>query len=143
MIAVDTQILVYAFRAESDFHQKSLRVLKDLAESGDTWAIPWSCFHEFINIATHPKIYSPPATIDDALRAIDEWKKSETLIFLAENEEYYQVISKIAKEVNTRGPLIHDVRIASVCIANNIKRLWTIDRDFSRFPMLKTENPLI
>lgn len=42
-----------------------------------------------------------------------------------------------------RGALIHDARIAACCLTGGVGELWTVDRDFSRFPALKTRNPLI
>jgi predicted nucleic acid-binding protein len=33
--------------------------------------------------------------------------------------------------------------VAAICLHNGISMLWTADRDFSRFPELKTSNPLI
>jgi predicted nucleic acid-binding protein len=41
------------------------------------------------------------------------------------------------------GPLVHDARIAALCLSHGIRELWTADRDFSRFPRLKTANPLV
>ena len=63
MIAVDTNILVYAHREESPFHEKALDCITELAEGRASWAIPWPCVHEFFSIATHPRIYDPPSPI--------------------------------------------------------------------------------
>lgn len=63
MIAVDTNILVYAHCEESPFHKKTLACITDLSEGRASWAIPWPCIHEFFSIATHPRIYDPPSPI--------------------------------------------------------------------------------
>lgn len=60
MIAVDTNILVYAHREDSDFHKEALNALLLLAGGSRLWGIPWPCVHEFVSIVTHPSIYSPP-----------------------------------------------------------------------------------
>jgi predicted nucleic acid-binding protein len=49
----------------------------------------------------------------------------------------------LAMKSKTTGPKIHDARIASCCLTNGVNELWTIDRDFSRFPELRTKNPLL
>jgi predicted nucleic acid-binding protein len=41
------------------------------------------------------------------------------------------------------GPRIHDARIAALCIQHGVDEIWTADRDFSRFPGIKTRNPLL
>src|ERR1035437_8776839 len=48
MIAVDTNILVSAHRADSPWHRAADHCLAELAESGKPWAIPWPCMHEFL-----------------------------------------------------------------------------------------------
>ena len=37
---------------------------------------------------------------------------------------------------------VYDARIAAVCLAHGVEELWTADRDFGRFPSLRTRNPL-
>ncbi len=41
------------------------------------------------------------------------------------------------------GPVVHDARVAGLCLAHGVRELWTADRDFARFPALKVRNPLI
>jgi len=41
------------------------------------------------------------------------------------------------------GPMTHDARVAAICIQHGVTTLYTRDRDFSRFPELKTVNPLV
>ena len=55
MIAVDTQILVFAHREDSPFHPAALAALTELAEGAAPWALPWPVVHEFLAIATHPR----------------------------------------------------------------------------------------
>ena len=52
MIAVDTNLLVYAHRRESDLHEAAYAVLRSLAEGDMGWAIPWPCCYEFFSIVT-------------------------------------------------------------------------------------------
>src|SRR5215831_7831911 len=56
LIAVDTNILVYSHRPESPFHPAAKKLIEELRRSAALWAIPWPCLHEFVAVATHPKI---------------------------------------------------------------------------------------
>ena len=56
MIAIDTNILVYAHREVSEWHEAASTRVAELAEGRGAWAIPWPCIHEFPAIASHPKI---------------------------------------------------------------------------------------
>ena len=60
MIAIDTNILVYAHRQDASFHSAALACVNRCATSREPWALPWPCLHEFFAISTHPRIYNPP-----------------------------------------------------------------------------------
>jgi uncharacterized protein len=142
MIAVDTNILVYAHREDAPFHAAALRSLTDLAEGRTPWAIPWPCVHEFLAIVTHPRIYDPPTPITLALKQVDAWHESPTLLLLAEADEYWPLLRSLATAGKIIGARIHDARVAALCRQHGIRELWSADRDFSRFPDLAVVNPL-
>ena len=143
MIALDTNILVYAHRQDSTFHTVALDTLERLGNSFSPWAIPWPCLHEFLSIATHPRIYSPPTPIDTALAFLENWLQSKSLLLLSEGETYFGQLASLASRAKLAGPKVHDARIAALCLAHGVEVLYTADRDFSSFPDLKTRNPLI
>ncbi len=142
MIAVDTNLIVYALREDSPFHATARRVLTELAESGKRWGLPWPCVHEFIAIATHRKIYTPPTPLPLALRAVRVWLESPQCEALAESHGYWPKLEELSLKAKLQGALIHDARIAALCLHHGVTEFWTCDRDFSRFPSLKTRNPL-
>ncbi len=143
MIAVDTNILVYAHRKDSDFHVRARACLADLARGNSTWAIPWSCVHEFFAIVTHPRIYAPPSTQAQAIAEIESWLASPSCQLLAEDEGYWPLLSDNLQNGVIAGPQVHDARIASICVLHGVRELLSADRDFSRFARLKTRNPLV
>jgi uncharacterized protein len=143
MIAIDTNILVYAHREESDWHGPAFGKLKAIAEGKASWAIPWPCIHEFLAIVTHPKIFAPPTPIAIAVAQVEAWIESPSLVLLAESAGYWHRLRETVKTGRIAGPQIHDARIAALCLEHGITELWTADRDFNRFPALVVKNPLI
>lgn len=143
MIAIDTNLLVYAHREDSPWHEKSLARVTGLADSGSPWAIPWPCVHEFLAIVTHQKIYDPPTPLATALATIEAWLASPGLRLLGEGPGYFEKLTAQATAGMIKGPKIHDARIAAICLHHRVKKLWSADRDFSSFPQLACENPLI
>lgn len=141
MIAVDTNILVYAHREDSEFHDESLNALMGLAEGSRRWGIPWPCIHEFIAITTHPAIYQPPTPIESALQAMQVWIESPMCRLIGEGPGYFARLKELSLKAKTKGSIVHDARIAAICLYNGVTELWTMDRDFSRFGALKTVNP--
>jgi predicted nucleic acid-binding protein len=89
MIAVDTNLLVYAHREDSQWHDAALIKITELAEAKSPWAIPWPCIHEFLAIVTHPRIYSPPTPLAAAINQIEAWFESPSLVLLAKTEGYW------------------------------------------------------
>ena len=143
MIAVDTNILVYAHREDSEFHTAALAALTDLAENNRRWAIPWPCIHGFLAISTHPRIYSPPTPLETACAAIDVWLSTPSCQPIGEGPGYFQELTRLAVAGKIKGPMIHDARIAALCIHHAVKELWSADRDFSRYRSFKIVNPLL
>jgi toxin-antitoxin system PIN domain toxin len=142
MIAVDTNILVYSHRASSQFHPAAKAAVESLRESERPWAIPWPCILEFIAITTHPKIYIPPSTLDEAFGAISSWLGGNNLHFLSESDGMFEKLREIATTAQIKGARIYDARIAAICLHHGVTELWTADRDFSAFPKLAVRNPL-
>ena len=143
MIAVDTNLLVYAHREDSPWHQAALRVLTELAEGPAQWAIPWPCVHEFLAVVTHPRIYRPPTPLEIAVKAVRAWMESPTLRFLGESADHLDRLEELLLAAKAAGPVIHDARIAALCLSHGVRQLWSADRDFSRFPAVKIKNPLV
>ncbi|MFA5206344.1 MAG: TA system VapC family ribonuclease toxin [Lentisphaeria bacterium] len=143
MIAVDTNLLVYAHREDAPWHQEAMRVLAKLAEGPAPWAVPWPCVHEFLAIVTHPKIYRPPTPMGIAIKAVRAWMASPTLRLLGEGAGHLDQLEKLVLAAKAVGPMVHDARIAALCLNHGVRQFWSADRDFSRFPALKIRNPLI
>ena len=143
MIGVDTNLLVYAHREDSPWHQAAAALVTGLAEGRPQWAIPWPCLHEFLAIVTHPRIYQPPTPLTKALEQVDAWLESPSLSVIAEGEGYWVVLRSALKTGRVTGPRVHDGRVAALCQHHGVDELWTADRDFGRFPDLATRNPLV
>ncbi len=142
MIAVDSNILVYAHREDSPWHDAADECVRTLAEGRAAWAIPWPCLHEFLAVATHPRIYAPPTPLDLAVDQVEAWLGSPSLVLLGEGAGHWTRLSALVRGGQAAGPKVHDARIAAICLEHGIEELWTIDRDFSRFPALRVRNPL-
>lgn len=143
MIAFDTNILIHAHRAESPFHQAAFAAVKRAAEGTAPWAITWSNLHEFLAIVTHAKIFKQPTPTEQALAQVQAWRDSPSLVVLGEEESYWSILTAIVMRGQVSGPRIHDARVAALCLLHQVEVLYTADRDFSRFPNLKTANPLL
>ncbi len=143
MIAVDTNILVYAHRADTHWHRIAARAVAVLAEAAAEWAIPWPCLHEFLAVVTHPRIFKTPTPLEQALDQIDAWLESPSLVVLSETDGHMDALRDAVLSSRAAGARIHDARVVALCESHGVRELWTADRDFSSFPSVKTRNPLV
>ena len=143
MIAVDTNVLVFAHRQDSPWHDKAWSALVSLAEGRAAWAIPWPCVHEFLAIVTHPRIYDPPTPLAAAIDQVEAWLEAPGLVLLAEVDDYWPNLRSLLTGGRVTGGRVHDARVAALCRQHGVRELWTADRDFGRFPDVPVRNPLI
>lgn len=133
MIAVDTNILLYAHRGESSDHAQALAAVRRLAGGATPWAIPVFVLGEFLRVATHPRVYSPPSTTAEALAVIDALLASPTVRLLAPGDRFWAILREVIADAKARGNLVFDAQIVAACREHGVTSLLTEDRDFGRF----------
>ncbi len=143
MIALDSNLLIYAHRHDSPWHARARELVDEQLNGRALWAIPWPCLYEFYGIVTHPRIYRPPTSPEIARKAISTWLESPTLTLLAEGAGHWRVLEPLLARGAVAGARAHDAKIAALCLDHGVAELWSADRDFSRFPALRVRNPLI
>ncbi len=136
MIAVDTNILVYAHRAELPQHDRARRRLIALAEGAEQWAIPVFCLGEFLRVITHPRLFDPPFTTDEACEALTRILRSPSVVVLLPGERFSPLLLQTVAEADAGGNLVFDAQIAALCLEVGVSALLTEDRDFARFASL-------
>jgi uncharacterized protein len=143
VIAVDTNLLVYAHRPEMPRHERARGVLTGLVSQTTLWALPWPCAHEFYAVVTNPWIFQTPAKPAEALAFLEALAANDSLRFISEGTRHLELLGSLAQAADLAGGAIHDARVAAICLGHGITQLWSADRDFSRFPALRVVNPLI
>jgi predicted nucleic acid-binding protein len=122
-------------------HVAAVAAVRVLAEGGQPWAIAWPSIHEFFAVVTHAH-FRPPSPPRLALQAIRNFIASPSVRLIGEGVGHLDWLARFVGRGGVHGAMIHDARIAAICLAHGVNELWTVDRDFSRFPELKTHNPL-
>lgn len=143
MVAFDTNVLVYAHRREPPEHETARNLVRAMVvEDAAPCAIPWPCVYEFFSVVTNPRIWKDEASTPDlAWAQLSAWFGAPNLRLIGETEEFTELLGSFARRARVRGPVIHDARVAAICIAHGVEKLLTRDRDFSLFPELTIENP--
>ena len=136
MIAVDTNVLIYAHRGETDRHTLALERLSELAQGRTPWALPIFCLAEFTRVVTHLRVFDPPTRLDVALDFLERLVQIPSARLLLPTDEFPAVFADVSRSANVRGNLVFDAQIAAVCAEHGVREILTADRDFSRFDVL-------
>lgn len=139
MIALDTNLLVYAHRPEMADHEGARTALEALRSA---WALPWPVAHEFVRVVTEPRWFNDPTPLERALQTVDALLESGGGSPIGEPTGHWSRLTELTLAGRADRTRVYDARIAAVCLAHGVEELWTADRDFGRFPSLRTRNPL-
>jgi len=143
VIAVDTNILVYAHRRDSEWHAQASVVVAEIAEGAAPWGIAWPCLHEFLAVVTNPRIYKPPTPLSNAIDQVEIWLESPSLRLLQELHGHWDELKKLLVSGRIAGGAVHDARIAAIYLENGVREIWSADRDFGRMAGIVVRNPLV
>ena len=140
MIAVDTNILVYAIQPTSPYHSAALAQLDALERGSSEWGIPLSCMAEFISVVTNPvRLQKEALTIDEAVFESEEFTSRENAKLLLPMDNFHETYSRLLRESRATSGQVFDVQIAAICIDHSVTRLITEDQGFPQIAELKLE----
>jgi uncharacterized protein len=143
MIAIDTNILVYAYAPRFTQHVGARAAIEVLMASGKPWAIPWPCVHEFIAVVSNRKWHADAPSMAQLIEHVDAWQSAPGLRFLGIGPEHWLHLRYVLERSDVNGGAVHDARIVAVCLEAGVSEIWSADRDFSRFPGVRIHNPLV
>jgi toxin-antitoxin system PIN domain toxin len=142
MIAIDSNLLIYAHRSDFPEHVPALALVRKVFEGRTNFGLPWPCLHEFYRVVTEPRLPIKPSSPLEALGAIRAWCAAPRCQLLSEGPAYLHHLAALVEANEPLGAMIHDAKIAAICLSHRVTELWSADRDFSRFPQLSVRNPL-
>jgi toxin-antitoxin system PIN domain toxin len=140
MIAIDTNLLVYAHRSGTPEHAAARRALERAAAAPRGWGMTQASAVEFLAVVTHPAD-SRPSTVDEARRFLqaladagcETWRAGPSLL---------PALMARADELGIAGPRVFDLQIALTAVEHGASELWTHDARFVRVPGLPVHDPL-
>ena len=143
MIAVDTNVLVYAADADSPFHMPCRDWLERQRARPDAWYTTWPILYEFLRVTTHPRVMRRPWGAAAAWEFVTALLASPVIDVLVATQRHADVAGEVLSELpHLAGNLIHDAHTAILMREHGIARICTRDTDFNRFPFLEVIDPL-
>ncbi len=143
MVLLDTSVLVHAADEGASEHEACRALLERLRRGVLPWYATWGILYEFLRVVTHPGVFGKPWRAGDAWRFAEALLASPRLTLLTATPRHAETLSLTFREIpDLRGNLLHDAHTAVRMREHGIRRIYTRDADFNRFPFLEVVDPL-
>ena len=140
MILADLNILIYAFRSDSQDHARYRRWLESVINGPEAYGVSPQILCSFVRITTHPRIYARPSRLEDALAFARVLQEQPQAMLVAPREDHWMIFEELCRESAARGNLIQDAWFAALAIESGCEWI-TVDRDYARFKGLRWRPP--
>lgn len=94
-----------------------------------------------MRVATHPRIFAPPAPIEQALEFATALRTQPNAVIMSPGPRHWGIFERLCRAAGAKGNLVADAYLAALAIESGSEWITT-DRDFSRFPGLRWRHPL-
>lgn len=142
MILPDLNILLYAYDADSPFHEDAKEWLENALSESEPVALSWHTIIGFLRIGTNPRVFKMPLTVTEAIEIVEEWLACPVVKIALPTTRHWEILQDMLQTGQAAGNLISDAHLAALAIEKGAS-LVTTDKDFARFGnRLKTINPL-
>lgn len=141
MILVDVNLLVYARFSAYPEHPLAHTWLDERLNDRQGVGLPWESLVAFVRLATNPRIFPRPLTMDQAWEQVDAWLALPNVWVPGPTERHRQTLGSLVRGQGLTSRLVMDAHLAAIAIDHRLV-LCSADRDFTRFKGLRFDNPL-
>jgi hypothetical protein len=141
MIAIDTNLLVYAHRARTPQHRRARTAIESAAAHPRGWGFAAVVLPEFWAVVTHPASEGRPSTPAEAAAFVRALTDAGAMVWLP-GPGFGERLLQTAADLEVSGPRIFDLQIALSAFEGGATDLWTHDAAFVTVPGLRVSNPL-
>ena len=141
MILCDVNVLLYAFRTDSERHGQFRAWLIDRLTGRGNVGVSDLVLSAVIRIATHPRVYRHPSTPEDAFAFTEAIRSRPNAVLVVPGPRHWSIFHDLCRRSGAKGNMVPDAYFAALAIEWGCE--WvTTDRDYARFPGLRWLHPL-
>lgn len=142
MIAIDTNLLVYAQRRGTPEHLRARKAIERASADPRGWGIPIPCIAEFWCVVTHPASSGGPSPAKEARGFLQALAGNGGASIWPLGTGFWERLTELASDLKISGARIFDLQIALVALEGGATELWSHDRAFVGIPGLQLRDPL-
>jgi len=140
VIVIDANILLYAHDSADPRHAPAARWLEATIGGAEAVGLALTTMLAFIRITTDPRVYAIPIAATDAIELVESWLRRANVHLIGPTDAHWRTLAALAVAGQSRGPVMMDAHLAALTMGHGAT-LATSDRDFARFPGLRTIDP--
>ncbi len=141
MIVPDVNVIVHAYNAESQVHERARRWWEETLGAPEPVGLAWSVVLGYIRIATHTRILENPLPPSSVCDHVEAWLAQPQVSLLHPGERHASILFDLLRRLGTAGNLTTDAHLAALAIEHQAE-IRSTDADFARFSGLSWRNPL-
>ena len=143
MLVFDTNLLLYAADADSEYREPCRRWIEHARRDPSPAFLTWNICYEFLRVSTHRRVFRVPWTPAEARRFIAALLDSPGFELLVATRRHAAILEQTVEELpDVRGNQMHDLHTAVLMREHGVSRICTRDTGFHRFPFLSVVDPL-
>ena len=140
-LTVDANVLLYASDGSSPRQEAARALLESLAAGPELTYLFWPTIMAYLRIATHPAVFSQPLPASDAIANIEALLDRPHVRAPGEQPEFWPRYRAVADDAAPTGNLVSDAHLVALMLQNEVRTVWTHDRDFRRFRGIEVRDP--
>lgn len=141
MILPDVNVLVYAHREDATRHDEFREWLEGVIRGPAAYGTSDLVLSGFLRVVTHPRVFERPTPLPEALAFAAAVRDRENRVPVRPGPRHWEIFRSLCEDAGVRGNLVPDAWLAALAIESGSEWITT-DRDFTRFPGLRTRHPL-
>jgi toxin-antitoxin system PIN domain toxin len=142
LIAIDTNLLVYAHRSKTPEHAAAKKAIERAAADPGGWGIPLPCVAEFWAVVTHPRAAGRPSTPKEAAGFLRALIRGGFGAIWEPLPGFHSRLLLAAEQAGVSGARVFDLQIALIASEAGADEIWSHDRGFLSVPGLTLRDPI-
>jgi toxin-antitoxin system PIN domain toxin len=140
-LTLDANVLLYASDASSAVHERARALVERVAEGPEIAYLFWPTIMAYLRIATHPAVFARPLTIVEAIGNIEQLLSRPHVRTTGETDTFWRALREVVDDALPSGNLVPDAHVVALMLENDVRTIWTRDRDYRRFPRIEARDP--
>jgi toxin-antitoxin system PIN domain toxin len=140
MLCPDVNVLLYAFRRDSDEHPRYAQWLQQIMTGPEPVGVSELVLSGVVRLATNHRVYRQPSSTAEALDFCQAVRHAPAAVPLRPGVKHWEIFSQLCQAVAATANDVPDAYHAALAVENGATWI-TNDRGYAKFPNLQWRSP--